>query len=159
MIAAQQLFEAVDILAAVVMFVLSCAILFPFAQRSADQHAMPETIRAFDRISKIEDLLYSKEPLDCALLGSSLVILSIYHMDVDFEGFSVGRNPADEARDKVTHCYSEHLRKMFRKYSQVCSLGVASATVADYRVILQSLLRFHKKPKLVIVCVGVRDCV
>jgi len=148
-------------LVAMACFCLITLGLFSWVRQRENPTRLPAKLAAYTPISRLENFLCSPDNPKIILVGSSLIQCPVYYSDVEFEGELSPKDWRQEHDARNNYVQSRHLARLLRQrfgreVSSWC-FAVPGASIADDRLVFEKMLEFGKRPKLLIVCAGVRD--
>jgi hypothetical protein len=116
-----------------------------------------------EHAQRVVRVLYSQDHAQIVLLGSSLVQMASMAADCKFENNSLWQNWSNynNCAESQTHAnHFEHvLKDTLGRDVSVYNLGEPSAVIEDDCLILEKLIKFKKKPRIVVLGIAPRDFV
>jgi Protein of unknown function (DUF1574) len=149
-------------LAALILFgFFGSSICLANDQLSAKPNSQVKVAGVKEHAQRVVRVLYSQDNAKMVLLGSSLVQMASMAADCKFENNSLWQNWTNYNNCAESHTHASNFEHALKDISghdvSVLNLGEPSAVIEDDCLILEKLIKFKKKPRIVVLGIAPRD--
>jgi hypothetical protein len=149
-------------LAALILFgFFGSSICLANDQLSAKPNSQVKVAGVKEHAQRVVRVLYSQDNAKIVLLGSSLVQMASMAADCKFENNSLWQNWTNYNDCAENHTHASHFEHVIKdtlgQDVSVFNLGEPSAVIEDDCLILEKLIKFKKKPRIVVLGIAPRD--
>jgi hypothetical protein len=149
-------------LAALILFAsFGSSICMANDQLTAKPNSKVKVAGVKEHAQRVVRVLYSQEHAKIVLLGSSLVQMASMAADCKYENNSLWQTWSDYNGCAENHTHASHFEHLIQdtlgSNVSVFNLGEPSAVIEDDGLIIEKLIRFKKKPQIVVLGIAPRD--